>query len=668
MKKILSILLVSSLFLASCGTTEIVEKKFYKTFTVKNGSLTSKDSILATVEGKNSTSLSFKAPGRISEIYVKKGDNVKTGDILAKLSNDEGGISYSGLSNILSDMNSMGGDIASMGGDTAKMKVAVDNLYEQRIQLLENSYEKSKIATQMAEKDLALAIKTLDDSSKMFSGSLTSVDQKIKQAENALKMANNNLDNSRKLLEQEKINIRKNALNSLSNAYIIARNALDYTDVIIGVTDSNKYKNDSYEVYLGAKNSSTKTYAEKLFREFNAKYSDTYKYYQSNIVSKTDIPEDIIVIMLGKASETLENLRTLLHSTQDMLDNSISSSTFNDEMLSGMKTQITALLSNLEMAILSPTGAGIKGSQEAITSFQNNYDLKIKQLEDARDIANDDVNLAKTGQDINKSDVSKNRSNLETNIKIKEDQLSLSRIGEQEVLKNIEMVKKEKISKLAEIDTNLSEIASKLGELDSKKSETSMNMNLASESIESGIIRAPFDAIILDKLSDLGTVIGAGMPIFNITSLDKKLVKTYIDNSVYNKKIGDKIMLRNPVSAVEIEGNITLIDGTQDLVKKKNYLELELNGEGINIGDRVTILLNENNNDNINSIIIPSKAVIYKYSEPGVFILDGKTAKFKLIKVTGRDSEFVSVEGLKIGEKVIVDGKDNILDGEVLVD
>ncbi|MDD2908425.1 MAG: HlyD family efflux transporter periplasmic adaptor subunit [Candidatus Gracilibacteria bacterium] len=668
MKKILSILLVSSLFLASCGTTEIVEKKFYKTFTVKNGSLTSKDSILATVEGKNSTSLSFKAPGRISEIYVKKGDNVKTGDILAKLSNDEGGISYSGLSNILSDMNSMGGDIASMGGDTAKMKVAVDNLYEQRIQLLENSYEKSKIATQMAEKDLALAIKTLDDSSKMFSGSLTSVDQKIKQAENALKMANNNLDNSRKLLEQEKINIRKNALNSLSNAYIIARNALEYTDIIIGVTDSNKYKNDSYEVYLGAKNSSTKTYAEKLFREFNAKYSDTYKYYQSNIVSKTDIPEDIIVIMLGKASETLENLRTLLHSTQDMLDNSISSSTFNDEMLSGMKTQITALLSNLEMAILSPTGAGIKGSQEAITSFQNNYDLKIKQLEDARDIANDDVNLAKTGQDINKSDVSKNRSNLETNIKIKEDQLSLSRIGEQEVLKNIEMVKKEKISKLAEIDTNLSEIASKLGELDSKKSETSMNMNLASESIESGIIRAPFDAIILDKLSDLGTVIGAGMPIFNITSLDKKLVKTYIDNSVYNKKIGDKIILRNPVNAVEIEGNITLIDGTQDLIKKKNYLELELNGEGINIGDRVTILLNENNDYNINSIIIPSKSVIYKYSEPGVLILDGKTAKFKLIKVTGRDSEFVSVEGLKIGEKVIVDGKDNILDGEVLVD
>jgi len=85
----------------------------------------------------------------------------------------------------------------------------------------------------MAQKDLDLAKNTLADSNSIFSGSILSTNQKIQQAKNALKMSQNNLDNSKKLLDNEKENIVKNALNSLSNAYIIARNSLDYTDEIL---------------------------------------------------------------------------------------------------------------------------------------------------------------------------------------------------------------------------------------------------------------------------------------------------------------------------------------------------------------------------------------------------------------------------------------------------
>ncbi|HBY75028.1 TPA: hypothetical protein DEG21_04095 [Patescibacteria group bacterium] len=148
---------------------------------------------------------------------------------------------------------------------------------------MQDSYSKSLIATQMAQKDLDLAKKTLIDSNSMFSGSILSTNQKIVQAQNALKMAQNNLNNSKKLLENEKENIEKNSLNALSNAYIIARNSLDYTDELLGVTDMSRNKNDSYEMYLGAKNTSLKTKAENTFREFSTKYNDTYNYYQTNI-------------------------------------------------------------------------------------------------------------------------------------------------------------------------------------------------------------------------------------------------------------------------------------------------------------------------------------------------------------------------------------------------
>jgi hypothetical protein len=102
----------------------------------------------------------------------------------------------------------------------------------------------------MAEKDLNLAESTLTDMGEVLSGTLLSSDQKIKQAENAYNMSLSNLDNSQKLLELEQENLQKNAVNSLTNAYIIARNARDYVDTILGVTDGNRSKNDAFEMYL----------------------------------------------------------------------------------------------------------------------------------------------------------------------------------------------------------------------------------------------------------------------------------------------------------------------------------------------------------------------------------------------------------------------------------
>lgn len=654
-KKILiSIMLISSILLTSCWVEEVIEKKNYQTYEVKTWSLSSSDSILSTIEWLNTTSLSFKAPGKVAQIYVKSGDKVKSGDILATLGNEEWNITYAGLLNIM-------WSIDSMWYDTNKIKEALDSLYNQRLNLLNDSYSKSIIATGMAQKDLELAKKTAVDSNSMFSGSILSTTQKITQAKNALKMAQNNLNNSKKLLENEKENIEKNSLNALSNAYIIARNSLDFTDELLWVTDMNRNKNDSYEIYLGAKNTSLKTKAENTFRLFNSKYNDTYNYYQTNISWKTNISEEKISLALQKALDTLENLRILLHDTKDVLDNSISSSSFDENTLNWMKSQISTLIANLEQAILSPSSlwmVWVKWSIEALNSFWKNYDLKMKQLEDALDIAGQDVEMAKTGLDISKSDISKNKEALATNVKIKEDQLNLARIWEQEVLKNIELVKNEKTSKLAELDAKWSEI-------NSKKSETSMNTSLAANSIESGIIRAPFDWIITSKLMDIWTTVWAGTPIIWISSLDKKIIKTYIDNSKYNLKIWGKIKVRNSKDLKEYEAIITHLDSTQDLNNKKNYIEIEINSPDLNIWDRVTILLKEEKDSKILTII-PTNAIIYKYSQPGVYIIDNNIAKFKLIEITGSDETFSSVNWLKIWEKIITEWKDNILDGEVL--
>lgn len=102
---------------------------------------------------------------------------------------------------------------------------------------------------------MELAKSTLLNSTAIFSGSSLSDVEKISQAQRNLEYARNNLTNSKKLLETQGESLRKNALNSMSNAFIIARNARDFIDETLGVTPTNKTKNDTFEIYLGAKSS-----------------------------------------------------------------------------------------------------------------------------------------------------------------------------------------------------------------------------------------------------------------------------------------------------------------------------------------------------------------------------------------------------------------------------
>lgn len=365
---------------------------------------------------------------------------------------------------------------------------------------------------ELAEKDLDLAKKTLENSMDIFSGSLLSNSEKIIQAQRNLNSAQNNLTNSKKLLETQGESLRKNALNSMSNAFIIARNARDFTDETLGVTSANKTKNDAFETYLGAKDSTSKTQAEQSFLLFNTEYESMHTWYYANIIGKTEISKEALNEGLSRSLTILEHLRDMLHALSNVLENSITSSTFSDTDLGLLKTKTTALLSNLELTMLDSFGNGIKGSIAAINAFDSNYTLKVQQLEDSVNLAEEDLNLAKTLGSVSSSDVKKNRDILTTNIGLKEDALKLAKIAIGEVEKNRAILASERDSKLREVDV--------------KSSETRLNRNLAENSIESGIIRAPFDGVVLTRTLDPGATVSVSLPVLFITSTEGGLIKT----------------------------------------------------------------------------------------------------------------------------------------------
>lgn len=664
MKKIISLIIISTLVFSSCAKVEVLEKKYFKTYTVWEWYISSNDSILATVEWMNVSDLSFKNPWRIKEIFVKKWDTVKSGQILAILSNEEANISYAWLENILHEVTNMWIDISWIWNDTVKIKSALWNMYDGKIKLLENDYNKSKINISMSKKDLDLAKTNLDNNSQIFSWTSLSNDQKIKQAENALEMAKNNLENSKILLDSDKVNIQKNAISSLNNAYILARDARDYIDVNFGYTPANEDKNNSYEYLLWAKNNNSLNKAEDSFYKFNTGYNETYKLYNDLIVNNNNITKDDLINTLNKSLITLESLRINLHDEKDVLDNSISSINFSDDTINGIKNQISTFLWNLEQIILSPSWAWVKWSIEAIESFDNNYNLKIKQLEDAVNISAQDVNLAKTGKDISSSDISKNIENLKSNISMKEDSLQIAKIQEEQANKIIDLTKQEKVSKLAEIDAKLAEIKSKVSEAWSKKAEVQMNANMALNNINSWIITAPFDWIILDKIFDIWAVVWAWTPIFKLSSTEWKYLKINIDNNNYGLTLWNIINLKSEISWKTLTWSIINIDNNNDLISNKNYTEIKINDSNIKIWDRLIAMLWKEKQKK--QIIIPLNSIINKYSEPWVYIVQNGYTKFQIIKTKESDEEFIAVDWLKIWDKIITEWKDNLLDWEKL--
>lgn len=131
------------------------------------------------------------------------------------------------------------------------------------------------------------------------------------------------------------------------------------------------------------------------------------------------------------------------------------------------------------------------------------------------------------------------------------------------------MLDSERDAKLAELDAKLSEASSKSAEVSSKSSETRLNRNLAENTVESGIIRAPYDGIVLSKLAEQGGVVSAGMPIFRFSGTNGKYLKLRYDPVSTPLALGENISAHPIGSGASCAGTIALVNPHPDATHNK---------------------------------------------------------------------------------------------------
>jgi len=184
--------------------------------------------------------------------------------------------------------------------------------------------------------------------------------------------------------------------------------------------------------------------------------------------------------------------------------------------------------------------------------------------------------------------------------------------------------------------------------------------------LEDTYIRAPFSGYITSREIELGKYVNAATSIAGIADISNlKVVLSVPEFNVYNMKNGQPVSLstqiypgvafNGKVAHISPKGDnthsytveVSLSNSKQHPLKAGTYVSAS-----IDLGERQSALF------------IPRNAIVSSIKDPSVYLVEGGIAKLVKINI-GKDyeSRIEVLQGLKEGDKVVVNGQINLMDG-----
>ncbi len=652
-KTLLLALLLSSFLLTSCGQKEEVVKKYFDTASVESGSISDGNSYVGYTDSFNTIMLAAKMWGKVVSINKEVWDKVSPNELVAQLDWSEAKTWFNSRENIITQLQIL--------------KSSTSDTFDKQILAAGEKVKQVQNGIDMASIWISWTTAGLSDVQNITTEQLKTVQTQIAQAKTGLETAKLNLSNTQDSLDQKKSDIYNNSKNAISNANNLAVWLIDFLDNFYWITDANKYKNDSFEVYIWAKNTSLKTDAENQLRILMSKFA---------IAKSMDLStnENIEKALNYYNSLFSGDIRNLLKTTYSVLENSISSSSFPESVINSYKSQTNTLQTNLEQVILTVQWnyfLGLKGSIDSISSFKkeskNGIDMLQKQVELAQkwiDTLNQtyiQYQAMRAGQ----------ITDISTKKQVSNSQKSLAQNQLWEALASIEALKQQKISSLKQIDAQIAQVQ--------------WGQNDASVMIDNAKVISPISWTVIKKMAEVWQVVWWGMPIIVVaTDTDIKVMISIPDDIKQNVSIWNTVKVEIEWHDKQVEWTITNILPTLDPITKKTQVEIKISNPDnkIKIWSYVKVYLADSKTDAKTGLIIPNKAIVSDMLVPGVYIIEEqqekciwdakcvsaklKKAKFVNIKIVKQNDNFSLIEWLKLWDKIITDWKENISDGEIL--
>lgn len=409
-------------------------------------------------------------------------------------------------------------------------------------------------------------------------------DTQIEQAEIGVKNLQVSLDQAKKNLGNQTGTLDSGYHFQANSFTKLADSVLYQGDRILGITTNFEYSNDAWEPYLGTRIGNIKSEAENQWNKlYAARWSILAK--EKTLITETNAKQEIEEL---KAS--YQTLNDMINTMCKMLENSVVGWGLPQDMLDAWIAQ----------------WYGFKSSEWANEATFLTWKDGVASLMD-------------TSGSWDTSVASMSIETLSSQI--------------ESAKKNVDLLKAEKENKLKELNVNISQIDGKSSELDMQLSQTAMNQALAWESIDGATVVAPFDGVVVQKLTSVWQMIDVGTPVFLLATDDTIKIIVYIwQADQWLVHAGDTVNIQTDSGTV-VEAKVFNVQPTVDIATKKIPVEIHIKNTDHKflIWSYVSVIFWWKS---ITWLTIPYRFVDYSYGDSSINVLDTTSQTIKRVPVT----------------------------------
>tara|TARA_R110001592_G_scaffold88299_1_gene260030 strand:+ start:9438 stop:10451 length:1014 start_codon:yes stop_codon:yes gene_type:complete len=199
--------------------------------------------------------------------------------------------------------------------------------------------------------------------------------------------------------------------------------------------------------------------------------------------------------------------------------------------------------------------------------------------------------------------------------------------------------------------------------------QANANKNLAAKNLTDVSLYAPFKGMVTSKMTDIGATAAPGMPAFTVMKTDQMYAKASITESEISKlKIGTDANVEIASMGEIFKGKVTIVNSSADAVTRTFTVKVRLdNAENKLLSGMISDIQIETG-DSIDAITIPTQAIVRDADDIiYVFVVVGDKAIKKRVTIGNfKGTEVIVTDGLRLGDKVVVEGQRNLKDGQTI--
>jgi RND family efflux transporter MFP subunit len=185
--------------------------------------------------------------------------------------------------------------------------------------------------------------------------------------------------------------------------------------------------------------------------------------------------------------------------------------------------------------------------------------------------------------------------------------------------------------------------------------------------ISKGFVRSPINGVVDNKFMNNGEMSAPGLPIISIVDVSRVKISAGVPEShIKDVRLGQGVKITIDVlPGAEFEGQISYIAPTLSNQTRTFEIEIVINNPNRILKPEMNATVDIAKFQMSDAIVLPQDMIVDNGDEKYVFILEGDIARRREITTGGREGNAVLItSGLNIGDKIISEGFQSVVDGE----